>query len=49
MCEDFARLGFDRVVVDAGVQVAYNWDMAKEMMAGEHPGPYKLKSSPCVL
>jgi hypothetical protein len=36
MCEDFARLGFDRVVVDAGVQLAYNWDMAREMMAGEH-------------
>jgi alpha-1,3-mannosyltransferase len=35
LCEDFARLGFDRVVVDAGVQVAYDWGLAREMMAGE--------------
>jgi hypothetical protein len=36
LCEDFARLGFDRVVVDAGVQVAYDWGLAREMMSGEH-------------
>lgn len=35
VCEDFARLGFERVVVDAGVQVAYDWHLAREMMAGE--------------
>jgi alpha-1,3-mannosyltransferase len=35
LCEDFARLGFDRVVVDAGVQVAYDWGLAREMMSGE--------------
>ncbi|WIA15600.1 hypothetical protein OEZ85_002227 [Tetradesmus obliquus] len=33
VCDDFARLGFDRVVVDAGVQVAYKWGLAREMMA----------------
>ncbi|WIA40022.1 hypothetical protein OEZ86_013446 [Tetradesmus obliquus] len=33
LCDDFARLGFERVVVDAGVQVAYDWGLAREMMA----------------
>uniref|UniRef100_A0A383W3A8 Uncharacterized protein n=1 Tax=Tetradesmus obliquus TaxID=3088 RepID=A0A383W3A8_TETOB len=37
LCDDFARLGFERVVVDAGVQVAYDWGLAREMMAGEAP------------
>jgi hypothetical protein len=35
MCNDFARLGFDNVVVDAGVQLSYDWHLAREMSAGE--------------
>jgi hypothetical protein len=35
MCEDFARLGYQYVVVDAGVQVTYELSLAREMMAGE--------------
>eukprot|EP00775_Hariotina_reticulata_P009880 gene9880-10038_t len=33
MCEDFARLGYQYVVVDAGVQVTYELPLAREMMA----------------
>eukprot|EP00879_Flechtneria_rotunda_P021543 GHRR01022706.1.p1 GENE.GHRR01022706.1~~GHRR01022706.1.p1 ORF type:complete len:543 (+),score=179.88 GHRR01022706.1:277-1905(+) len=33
LCEDYARLGYDYVVVDAGVQMAYDWELAREMMA----------------
>lgn len=34
LCEDFARLGYSHVVVDAGVQLAYDWGLAREMAAG---------------
>jgi hypothetical protein len=30
-----ARLGYDYVVVDAGVQLAYDWNIAREIMACE--------------
>jgi hypothetical protein len=33
VCNDFARLGYDYVVVDAGVQLTYDWNLAREMMA----------------
>jgi hypothetical protein len=33
LCNDFARLGYDYVVVDAGVQLTYDWNLAREMMA----------------
>ena len=35
VCNDFARLGYDYVVVDAGVQLTYDWNLAREMMARE--------------
>jgi len=35
VCNDFARLGYDNVVVDAGVQLTYDWDLAREMSGGE--------------
>lgn len=35
LCNDFARLGYDYVVVDAGVQLTYDWNLAREMMACE--------------
>lgn len=36
VCNDFARLGYDYVVVDAGVQLTYDWNLAREMMAREY-------------
>lgn len=35
LCDDFARLGYKKVVVDAGVQLSYDWHIAKEMSARE--------------
>lgn len=35
VCNDFARLGYDYVIVDAGVQLTYDWNLAREMMACE--------------
>jgi hypothetical protein len=38
LCDDFARLGYHDVVVDAGVQLSYNRDTSKEMIARECAG-----------
>lgn len=38
LCDDFARMGYQDVVVDAGVQVAYSFELAREMMAGDDRG-----------
>jgi hypothetical protein len=40
MCNDFARLGFNNVVVDAGVQLSYDWELAREMSAGKCRYPF---------
>jgi hypothetical protein len=35
LCNDFARLGYQDVVVDVGVQMTYDWRLAREMLARE--------------
>lgn len=38
MCDDYHRLGFSSVVVDPSVQLAYDYYLAREMMASKCPG-----------
>lgn len=33
LCDDYARLGYTNVVIDGGVQLAYDYSLAREMAA----------------